>query len=120
MTRSEYLRTLLRHYVEAPDSPDQPSRRDAAIAALVYHQAVPLDDLLHAIRLATLRRRLNGSHTPVHSLAYYRAVLKALSPAELDPDYVRYVNQRYQLLQTEHYETEPRLESQDPAFCRRR
>ena len=78
---------------------------------------VPLADLLHAIRLATLRRRFTGPHPPIHSLAYYRTVLHALSQTELDPDYVSYVKRRHQLLRADHHQSKPRLRNQNPALC---
>ncbi len=74
----------------------------------------------HAIRLATLRRH-QCSHarppTPIHSLAYYRAVLERLSPHELEPGYVAYVQHAYQRLNL-NSKTRPR--SQNAALSDRR
>ena len=120
MTRSEYLATLLRCYVESPDTPDQPSRRDWAIAADLYRRGVDLAEILHAIRLATLRRHLKGPHPSIHSMAYYRAVLNGLTPDELEPDYVCYVHRRHRLLDIDELKPKPRPESQDPALFERR
>ena len=100
MRRKQYLAEILRLYSEAPDTPSRPSRRDWALAGELYRQGVRLDYLAHAIRLAALRRRLGQQPRPeaVHSLAYYRVVLQHLTNDELDPAYLDYVKQRYQLL----------------------
>ena len=99
MTRQEYLAELIRLYLDAPDTPPRPRRRDGAIAAQLYRSAVPIEELAHAIRLATLRRCLGTDPLPrIHSLAYYRAVHRALTNDELDPQYVRYILLRHRSL----------------------
>ena len=100
MRRKHYLAELLRLYIEAPDTPSRPSRRDWTLAGHLYRQGVRLDHLAHAIRLATLRRRFGqqSQHQAIHSLAYYRTVLHRLTDDELDIAYVSYVQRRYQRL----------------------
>lgn len=116
MSRHAYVAELLRLYLEAPGTPLRPSRHDRRLAAELYRQGVSLDHLAHAIRLATLRR-LDRAHPPIHSLAYYRVVLKRLSADELDPGYVAYVLDAHQRL---CLTSEPRIDSQNPALSRRR
>ena len=41
MTRSDYLTTLLRYYIQAPDTPHRPRRRDRAVADDFYQRSVP-------------------------------------------------------------------------------
>ena len=123
MRREQYLAEILRLYSEAPDTPSRPSRRDGALAGLLYRQGVRLDHLAHAIRLATLRRRLGQQAQPeaIHSLAYYRVVLHRLSDNELDPDYVGYIKTRYRLLGLNpSLALKPRTRSRNPALCDRR
>ncbi len=109
MRRNDYLAEILRLYGEAPDTPSRPSRRDWALARRLYRQGVRLDHLAHAIRLATLRRRL-GQQTrlePIHSLAYYRTVLEQLTAEDLEPGYIDYVQQRYRRLHpNQHSDTQ--------------
>ena len=86
---------------------------------LAYRRGASLDHLAHAIRLATLRRRLRQPpvNDTVHSLAYYRAVLLALTDAELEPDYVDYVrNRSRELLAGQLGASEPRAHSQNLAL----
>ena len=123
MRRNEYLAAALRLYLEAPDTPSRPSHRDRALAGDLYRQGVRLDHLAHAIRLATVRRRLGHLPRlePIHSLAYYRTVLDRLSAQDLEPGYVDYVDRRYrQLLVTLCPVTEPPPANQDAALSDRR
>ena len=123
MTRRQSLARVLRLYRDAPGSPARPTRSDWAIAGDLYRRGVRLEHLAHAIRLATLRRRFKASprQDRVHSLAYYRAVLLALTDDQLDSPYVDYVRQRHQELLPAHpRSTEPRPERQNPALSRRR
>lgn len=100
MSRTEYLAEVIRLYLQAPDTPQKASRRDWAIAAHFYSQTIPIENIAHAIRIASLRRHMRdtefGNLEPIHSLAYYRTVLEGLQPEALDPGYVQYVSFRYQ------------------------
>ena len=125
MARDQYLAAALGLYLEAPDTPSRASRRDWAIAADLYRSGVRLEELAHAIRLATLRRRVNSPSRPIetiHSLAYYRTVLQRLTDDDLHPDYVDYIRHKHDGLSTTDTEEhrKPRLHSQNPALSRRR
>ena len=99
MTRADYLAEVIRLYVLVPDTPRKARRRDWAVAENLYRQGIPLQTVAHAIRLATLRRRLRdpelGALEPIHSLAYYRTVITQLDPLALAPGYVEYVAWKY-------------------------
>ena len=120
MIRGPFLHTLLEAYLRAPDTPHRATRADRAIAAQLHSEGVPLDRLLHAIRLATLRRRLTAAPPPIRSLAYYRAVALALTTEELDPHYVSYVYRRHRQLVAHTASGKPRLYSRNPALSGRR
>ena len=100
MNRAEYLAEVIRLYLQAPDTPQKASRSDWAIAAHFYSKEIPLENVAHTIRIASLRRHLRDTKLenlePIHSLAYFRRVLDALQPDALDPGYVQYVNLSYQ------------------------
>ena len=99
MIRHEYRAELIRLYLDAPHTPPRPRPRDWAIAGQLYQANVPLEELAHAIRLATLRRHISSeSLPPIHSLAYYRTVHRALTNDELDPIYIRYIQLRHRSL----------------------
>lgn len=127
MNRRRYLATLIRLYLAQPAAPTRASRQDWAVAQTLYHRGVPLDRLAHAIRLATLRRfvRAGQPPPPVRCLAYYRDVLDQLTPEELEPHYVDYVEHRYRrllpLLPTPASDRRPaRSHRQNPAVSDRR
>ena len=88
------------------------------------HRHAPAPEA-HAIRLATLRRRVNSPNRPseqIHSLAYYRTVLLRLSDDDLRPDYIHYILLKHDGLPiTDTAENpKPRLRSQNPALSRSR
>jgi hypothetical protein len=118
MSRRQYLAALVRLYLEQPGAPPCPSRQDWAVAQTLYAQGVPLPDLTHAIRLATLRRlhRIGEPLPPVRCLAYYRQVLDQLAPDERDPAYVAYVADRH----AELIAQQARSDRQDRALSDRR
>lgn len=89
MHRQLYLRTIIDLYLAQPDTPAKANRRDWAIATTFYQRGLPLEIVAHAIRVATVNRlKSGGPHEPVHSLAYYRAVLDSLTPEALDPGFI--------------------------------
>ena len=98
--RRLYVHTVIGFYLEQPQAPAAARRADWAIAANFHQQGTPLAHVLHAIRLATLRRLLrSGEHgdtlEPIHSLAYYRTVLATLTPEAFDPGYIAYIAYRH-------------------------
>ena len=101
MTRQRYLQQVIDLYQSAPDTPEKARRTDWAVANTFYQQAIPLDHVAHAIRLASLRRlRRSRSETPlqpIRSLAYIRPILEQLQHQAHDPDYVDYVKRSYQI-----------------------
>jgi hypothetical protein len=98
VNRSDYLSAVIDAFLSAPDTPSRPSRSDWAIASNLFSQQVPLETVLHAIRLATLRRLDSGNLGPISSLAYFRQVAIRLTKDELEPCYVAYVSSKFQQL----------------------
>ena len=98
MNRPDYVSAVVDAYLSAPDTPSRASKTDWAIASNLFNRHIPLDDVLHAIRLATLRRQDSGNLGPISSLAYFRHVATRLTMEELEPFYVAYVSSRFQQL----------------------
>ncbi len=94
MNRSDYIAAIINAYLRVPDTPERASRADWAIASNLFSRQIPLETVLHAIRLATLRRRVSGKLGPISSLAYFRQVATRLTKEELEPFYVAYVSYR--------------------------
>jgi len=93
--RAVYLSAVIDAYLSAPDTPAHASRADWAIASNLFSQQIPLETVLHAIRLATLRRQDSGNLNPISSLAYFRQVATRLTNEELEPCYAAYVRSRF-------------------------
>lgn len=97
MTRADYVAAVIDAYLTAPDTPNRASRSDWAIATALSNQGVPLQTVVHTIRLATLRRQGSANLGPISSLAYFRHVAQRLTKNDLEPTYVAYVNSRCHL-----------------------
>ncbi len=70
-----------------------------------------------------MRRRVSEQPTDaIHSLAYYRAVLKRLGDDDLHPDYVDYIRKKHDGIRINDTaeNLKPRLQSQNPALFDRR
>jgi len=102
VSRDEYLRNVIALYLETPDTPRRPRRADWAIASTFHQKGATLDQVAHAIRLATLRRhrREPGLEElePICSLAYFRPLVEHLRRQPHDPGYVEYVQASYRIL----------------------
>lgn len=100
VSRSEYVRRVMELYVAAPDTADVPRDTDWPIAGAMYDSGITLDVVELAFHIAFLRRYLvnleRDGHSPkIRSLAYFRAVINSLSPAERDPGYMAYIASSY-------------------------
>jgi len=131
MTRHQYSAEVLRLFLQQPDTPATAKKSDWAVAADFYNQHIPLETLSYAIRLATLRRLLRDPDDalplqPIRSLAYYRTVLVSLNSDELDPGYVKWINDKHAQLLSQSKITKPkpaskaRLDRQNLALFDRR
>lgn len=98
MNRPDYVSAVVDAYLSAPDTPSRPSKTDWAIASNLFNRHIPLDVVLHAIRLATLRRQDSGNLGLISSLAYFRQVATRLANEELETSYVAYVSSRFRQL----------------------
>lgn len=117
MNGASYRAQIIQLYLGLPDTPDDASLNDWAVAADLDRRNVPLETVVHALRLATLRRftkEAGLSGGLVNSLAYYRRVIANLTSDELHEDYVAYVEDRFRRL-TRPKPEETRSESQNPA-----
>ena len=101
MNRTDYLSAVIDAYLSVPHTPARASRTDRAIASNLFSRQIPLENVLHAIRLATLRRRDSGNLGPISSLAYFRLVATRLTNEELEPFFIAYISSKFQQLVNE-------------------
>jgi len=97
MEPEEYARRAICLYLNAKDTPERAQTGDWQVASDLFDRGFQLEQLQHAISIASLRRahartRSNGPPVPIRSLAYFRAVLVALEEEAFDQQYVDYVN----------------------------
>ena len=99
MNRAAYLERVIVAYLHSPDTPRKARPLDWAVATSFYKRRIPLETVEHAIRLATLRRRLREPDLeplePVRSLAYYRPLVQQIQHEPHDPGYIRYTTENY-------------------------
>ena len=115
---STYAARLIRLYLEHPDTPATPSSADWEVAQDLDRAGVPLDTMRLAIRIAFVRRRLRTTSSnlpPVKSLAYYRTVASNLTTDERLPEYVAYIDQLFEQLQSHATHPLPHLSSENRA-----
>lgn len=96
MNRTDYLSAVVDAFLSAPHTPARASRADWAVASNLFSKQIPVENVLHAIRLATLRRQDSGNPGPISSLAYFRHVAARLTKEELEPFYIAYISSRFQ------------------------
>ena len=98
-SRAELVQTVIQAYLDLPDTPDEASHRDFAIAAELIDRGFEVDHILRAIKIGFVRRwardHSQGPLAPIRSLAYFRAVLQGLSEQDLAPDYAFYIDFKY-------------------------
>jgi hypothetical protein len=99
-SRAEYVTRVIDLYVGAPDTADVPRDTDWLVAGAMYDAGISIDVVELAFQVAFLRRYLanlerDGYSPLIRSLAYFRAVIDSLTPAERDPTYMAYVASSY-------------------------
>ena len=100
ISRAEYVSRVIELYVAAPDTADVPRETDWPIAGAMYDAGIPIEVVEFAFCVAFLRRYLvnlarDGYSPKIRSLAYFRAVINSLTPAELDPGYMSFIASSY-------------------------
>lgn len=94
-----FVRTILRLYLQLPETPAQPSSRDCFCAHQLQQRGVPLPLIESAFLLGSLRRLLRPPDAPplppVRSLAYFHPVIEELLHTPISDSYLDYL--RYQM-----------------------
>jgi hypothetical protein len=96
VTSSSYARTVLRLYLELPDTPSRARPHDRRLAQQLLDQGVALALIETALLLATARRAARSPSAtplgPIRSLSYFLPVieeLRRLPPPDGYLDYLR-------------------------------
>ena len=98
MTQHDYVKAVLAAYLSLPHTTRRAGPADRRLARSLFSGSVPLDVVLSALLLGTLRRLVSvtsGPLAPVRSLAYFVPIIAELRPAPLDPSYHAYLRQTF-------------------------
>lgn len=103
MTRDGYLQRLLALYCGLPHTAARkPSRADRTLASRLFDQGVELALLEAAFLLAMARRCSRDPDLPplppIRSLAYFLPVLAEVRQAPPDPEYLKHLRLRLDLM----------------------
>ena len=99
MTNLDYVNQILAAYTALAHTPDRPSRADRALARDLCSHQVPLQTVLNAMLLATVRRYYRdpslGQLDRIRSLHYFLPIVRQLEKQPLDPCYVEYLERKH-------------------------
>ena len=90
-----YLDSVIKLYIQLPDTPVKPSPNDRITAASFISAGFPLHIVENALLLASVRRLTRSPDAPqlppVRSLAYFTPVIRELSDSPLPDGYRDYL-----------------------------
>ena len=93
--RNEYVRQVLRLYLDLPDTPSRYSRYDRALAQTWFDQGISLQLIEQALILAQVRRGFRRSADPplrvIRSLHYFVPIIAELQRQPMSSEYLDYL-----------------------------
>jgi hypothetical protein len=105
----DYVSTVLRLYLEMPETPLKPSANDRQQAAELHERQVSIVTIESALLLASLRRLGRPPHSPrlspIRSLAYFMPVVEELLAGPLHEGYVDYLRDKLHRLGTDIFKS---------------
>jgi hypothetical protein len=90
----DYIPSILRLYLQLPDTPDRARPADRKIATELLARQVPIETVESALLLATARRLCRSPDKmlpPVRCLAYYLPVIEEVLKQPLPVRYTQYL-----------------------------
>jgi hypothetical protein len=98
----EYRSTVLRLYLELPETPSRAGPHDRKSAAVLHARGIKLATVESALLLASLRRLGRPPDmpplSPIRSLAYFFLVIQELLDNPIPDDYREYLRRKVRLL----------------------
>lgn len=96
--RTEYVATVLRLYLELPETPSRAGPHDRERANEFHRRRVPLNLIESALLLGSLRRLGRPPESPrlspIRSLAYFTPVVEELTANPLPDGYLEYLRHK--------------------------
>lgn len=95
---SAFVATVLRAYLDLPETPNRARPADRALARSLFHNHVPLSMIEAALLLASARRLVRpltaSPLNPVRSLHYFLPVIDELKANPPCPSYLDYLRRK--------------------------
>lgn len=99
---TEYLSTVLKLYLELPETPSKASTNDKKTATELYIRGIKLATIESAFLLASLRRLNRPSNmpplSPIRSLAYFFPVIQEILDNPIPNAYLEYLRKKVVML----------------------
>jgi hypothetical protein len=99
---TEYLSTVLKLYLELPETPSRASANDKKYVTEFYIRGIKLTTIESAFLLASLRRLNRPSNmpplSPIRSLAYFFPVIQEILDKPIPDDYLEYLRKKVAML----------------------
>ena len=109
LDRDDYVASVLRLYLEMPETPLRVGPSDRQRAAELYDRQVPMLTVESALLLASLRRLGRPQDyprlTPIRSLAYFMPVVEELLESPLPDGYIDYVSDKVRKLGADNFKS---------------
>lgn len=91
----QYVESLLKLYLDLPETPSQASPSDIRLAHQLFQQQIPLAGVEAALLLAISRRLFRDPSlpplSPIRSLNYFLPVIREISATPLPEGYLQYL-----------------------------
>jgi hypothetical protein len=95
---SGYTASVLKAYLQLPETPSKASFNDRQTAAMLHARGVPLFAVESALLLASMRRLGRSSDlpplSPIRSLAYFLPVIQEVLDNPIADDYLQYLRMK--------------------------
>ena len=100
--QQQFVREVLRLYLDLPDTPNRFSRHDRTIAQAWFDENIPLPVIHQAMVLAQVRRLARPPDQyplgPVRSLHYFVPVIREVQCDPFPPQYFEYLQRKLRQL----------------------
>ena len=100
--KSEFGATVLKLYLNLPETPSKASVNDRKAATELHMRGIPLDIVESAFLLASVRRLSRSPDmpplSPIRSLAYFFPVIQELLISPLPENYLGYLQRKVAML----------------------
>jgi hypothetical protein len=118
--RADYVATVLRLYLELPETPLKAGLHDRERANELHGRRIPLTAIESALLLGSLRRLGRPPESPrlspIRSLAYFMPVVEELTANPLPDGYLEYLRYKMRKMGSQNLEAHTGTSSKNSGF----